>query len=474
MLADQPSLRLAREPFDPRRAWHAAGALAVVAAALASLGQTLVSGNASFLGFYLLCLVLGSLLAALSSGLRSPSAPAALLAFVVVYSVYVLLVFAFARSLTELTGQPFLTAPAGVVPDDERFYSYGVSVAEAWLRGQEPDLLVKFVGYPYVLGACLYVASLIGDVDPVSLRIVNAMFGALLPVTVYRIAAVATGRALLARRAALLAATFPIFAYYSALLLRDIVVAYLIAVTVLVFLELARRERLSQRLAWTPLLVVALAAVFFMRDLSAVVLAAGFALYVFLKQPRWAKAIMVVVGVTAVFQAARMIDLDARELQVYLTYTERAMEVFNRTSSEDSLGMRYVIGAPFPLNFILRVPYTALVPIPPIVGADLPNLVRGSGALLWYFLFPFWLYGMWRGRNNPEVNLLSVISLILLLGISLVSIDLRHKTQYLAFAMIHVAIAHDALGSRARSVVVGTFFVLGLLGIAYGYLRFAA
>ena len=146
---------------------------------------------------------------------------------------------------------------------------------------------------------------------------------------------------------------------------------------------------------------------------------------------------------------------------MYLTYTERAVDVFERTASEESLGMRYIIGAPFPLNFILRVPYTALVPIPPLVSFDLPNLVRGVGAFSWYFLFPFWIYGMWQSRRIPEANVLTAISLVFLLGISLVSIDVRHKTQYLALAMVHVGYAIDVMSSRARRRMAARHWAVG-------------
>ena len=158
---------------------------------------------------------------------------------------------------------------------------------------------------------------------------------------------------------------------------------------------------------------------------------------------------------------------------MYLTYVQRASDVFARIESQESLGMRYIIGAPFPLNIVLRFPYAALVPIPPIIAVDLLSIVRGSGALIWYFLFPFWIYGMWNSWNYPKANLLTLISLFFLIGIALVSIDLRHKTQYLAFAMIHVSFAIHTLGTKTRKILITTFLALGALGVAYAFLRFA-
>jgi len=461
-------------PVGHQYPWRAPAFLLAAMVALACVVYAIDTGQASFLAFYLIGLLAGTCLTLATTGYGDPTARNIHLLFLVVYSVNAILVMAFAYVLTDINGAPYASVPAGVIPDDERFYGYGVTVANAWLSGTDAELPIgiKFLGYPYFLGACLYVGSFFGDMSPVAPRLLNAMFGALLAVTVYRIAWLVYADERISRGAMVLTAVFPVFAYYSAMLFRDIIVAYLIALAVLLFLEVSRQDATRKPLPRLVALAFVLASVLFMRDLSAVVLLAGFAVYVFARQTKWIRYAMIAAGIAAVIQLATMIDLDAPRVQMYLTYTERAMDVFARTSSEESLGMRYIIGAPFPFNFILRVPYTAIMPVPPFISTELPDIVRGSGALMWYFLFPFWIYGMWKSRRNPGANLLTTISLIFLLGISLVSIDLRHKTQYLALAMIHVSFAIHTLGETTRRVLVATFLVLGFLGISYGYLRF--
>lgn len=453
---------------------HRAGAFTVLAAALASLGYSIAAGELSFLAVYIVCVVLGSAVALRTAGAEFGQARALSL-FLVVFSVNVLMILAFAHVLTDMTGGPFLVAPEGVIPDDERFYGYGTSIAHAWLRAEKPEfpLGVKFLGYPYILAACNYFSAYFGDMSSVSPRLLNAMVGALLPITIYRIADLVYENKRIARTAALLTAVFPVFTFYSALLLRDMIVAYLVAVAILLFLKSVSSNTLFEKSVHFGMLGIFLVGLFFVRDLSAVVPLAGFAFYVFARQSIWLKLASILVAAVGVVQVAAMIDLDAPKIQMYLTYTERAMEVFARIESQDSLGMRYIIGAPFPFNIILRIPYTALMPMPPLVGMDLLSIVRGSGASIWYFLFPLWIYGMWKSRGNPKSNVITVISLLFLIGIAMVSIDLRHKTQFLGLAMVHVSFAAHRLDIKARQVVIATTLILGILAVLYLFLRFA-
>ena len=385
-----------RSDLEERNCWEILGALVVLAAALVSLYYALATGQASVLAFYLISLFVGSALTLAMIGTGDDHARQLYFLFLIVYSINVILVLAFAYVLTESNGLPFVSAPEGVIPDDERFYAYGAVIAEAWRTGGDPSLPlgIKFHGYPYFLGLCIYVSSFFGDMSPISPRFLNAMAGALLAVTVFRIANLTFENKQISRTATLLTAAFPVFSYYSAILFRDILIAYLIALAVLLFLEMLRRDAVPQRLLCLGILSIVVGAVFLMRDLSAVVLLAGFAAYLFFTQGKWLKFVMVAVGIIAVIQVAAMLDLDAPKVQMYLTYVQRASDVFARIESQDSLGMRYIIGAPFPFNFVLRFPYAALVPIPPIIAVDLLSIVRGSGALIWYFLFPFWIYGM--------------------------------------------------------------------------------
>ena len=459
---------------SPQSILHRTGAFIVLAAALTSLGYSVWAGELSFLAIYIVCVVCGSAIALRTAGAEFGQANALSL-FLIVFSVNVLMIVAFAHVLTGLTGGPFLDAPQGVIPDDERFYDYGTSIAHAWLRGETPEfpLGVKFYGYPYILAACNAFSAYFGDMSPVSPRLLNAAVGALLPLTIYRIALLTYEDRQVARTAALLTALFPVFTFYSSLLLRDMIVAYLVAVAILVFLKSVNTDGSASRAAQVGMLGLVLAGLFFVRDLSAFVPLAGFAIYIFARQPGWAKFVLLVVAAVLVVQVMAVLDMDAPKIRMYLTYTERAMEVFARIESQDSLGMRYIIGAPFPFNIALRIPYTALMPIPPIVGTDLLNIVRGSGATIWYFLFPLWVYGMWKSRENARSNLITIISLLFLLGIAMVSIDLRHKTQFLGLAMIHVSFAANSLNIRTRQVVITTSLILGILAVFYLFLRFA-
>jgi hypothetical protein len=352
---------LARSENLSRKIMHRTGALVILFAAFTSLAYSVVAGELSFLAMYIVCLIIGGTLASLTAG-RDQDRLNAIFTYLVIYSVNVFMILAFAHVLTQMTGAPFLEAPEGVIPDDERFYGYGASIAQAWLRGERPEfpLGVKFYGYPYILAVSNYFSSIFGDISSVSPRLLNAMAGALLPVTVYRVADEIYSDRKISRMAAMLTALFPLFTYYSALLLRDILIAYLIALALLLFLGSTSKPENRSRLLNIGLLCLIMTAIFFIRDLSAAVLLTAIAFYFFIRLPGWAKFVSIILSVVLVAQIVTAIDLDAPKIQMYLTYTERAMEVFTRIESQESLGMKYIIGAPFPLNIFLRIPYTAL------------------------------------------------------------------------------------------------------------------
>ena len=311
---------------SPQSMLHRAGAFTVLAAALASLGYSIAAGELSFLAIYIVCVVVGSAIALRTAGAEFGQANALSL-FLVVFSVNVLMILAFAHVLTNITGGPFLDAPEGVIPDDERFYGYGTSIAHAWLRAEKPEfpLGVKFFGYPYILAACNYFSAYFGDMSSVSPRLLNATVGALLPLTVYRIAILTYEDRQVARTAALLTALFPVFAFYSSLLLRDMIVAYLIAVAILVFLKSATTSEKADRAVYLAVLGFVLAGLFFVRDLSAFVPLAGFAIYIFARQPGWAKLVSIVIVVALVLQVMTVLDMDAPKIRMSLPSTERAM-----------------------------------------------------------------------------------------------------------------------------------------------------
>ena len=137
---------LARSENLSRKIMHRTGALVILFAAFTSLAYSIVAGELSFLAMYIVCLIIGGTLASLTAG-RDQDRLNAIFTYLVIYSVNVFMILAFAHVLTQMTGAPFLEAPEGVIPDDERFYGYGASIAQAWLRGERPEfpLGVKFL-----------------------------------------------------------------------------------------------------------------------------------------------------------------------------------------------------------------------------------------------------------------------------------------------------------------------------------------
>ncbi|MCK5615319.1 glycosyltransferase family 39 protein [Candidatus Pacearchaeota archaeon] len=424
--------------------------------------------------FYLLCLMVGLGISLLLSPKNADEKELLINLFLIVYAINIIFVFLFVAYFYHVNGTPFLPAHGNNNPDDLLFYKHGIRLADAWHNNYDHGISlgeIKFYGYTYLLGGIFYLSNFFGDMSPVTPRIFNAMIGGLIPVVVYLLAKLIYNKKI-ALRSAITSTLFPVFIYYSALILRDIVVAFLILLSTYLFLVIHKSHCKIKILFLTLTLCAGIILIFFMRDLSAFVLLMCFVAFLFLKKKAIFKgAVLLLFGLMTI-TIWHNLDFDAQKIQQYLTYSQRYMELFQTTEAEDSLGMKYILGAPFPINIPLTFAYTSIMPIPPTKYFDFHSAVLGSGAFLWYFIFPFWLYGMWASRKYPEANLLTIISIIFLLGISMASIDIRHKTQFFSFALIQASYAAEFFQKKKTVIYFFTAYVIGSLSIVYLYLKF--
>lgn len=397
------------------------------------------------------------------------------------YSINILLIFLFIIVFRYSHGTSFLPQYGYNIPDDITFYQNGKILAQAWHTDIQHDIYlgnIKFYGYTYFLGLIFYLTQIIGDFSDVTPRVVNAFLGAFLPILVYLISKLIYDRKV-AFNASLFSTIFPVFHYYSALLLRDIIVAFLILLSIYLYISLVFFCNLNKVYAFKFKsdffiklfsLMCTLLFIYYMRDVTCFILILAFSTILFFKSSLKSK--IAILTCLCLISILFFSNINLEKLYLYITYPTRYNKLFMITENENSLGMQYIINSPFPLNIPLRIIYTMIMPIPPFIQYKFHNLVLGSGAFLWYFVLPFWIFGMWKTRQDLKSNLLTLISLILLVGIAFTSIDIRHKTQFLGLAVIQAAYAFN-ITKKYRTILYSiTTYTLGCLAVIYIYLKF--
>lgn len=395
--------------------------------------------------------------------------------FIWTYSINVLLALGSSYYYLSDHGTAFLATEQNP-HDDAHFHKIGVSLAGDWIqnaaKGEQLLRNYTYKGYPWLLGGIYYFSNLWGDMSPIAPRIVNAMCGGLLVVAVFGVATLAYGHAV-AVRASVLSALFPTFWLYSGNTLRDIVIALLVTVSVVMVMRLERATTALPRLLPMVGFVFALSGVFFLRSLTFFALLSAFLLY-FVMFARGVSLRIALGGAGIVLLTIGVFygrDIGAPPPESLLGQADHYTEMIVTGASKESLAIQYIYKAPSYLFVPLNAIYTALAPIPPVKSIYLAHIVEGMGAVAWYFYIPFWVLGMYYGLRNRDSVLPVIVTIVLFLGIATIIASARHKLQFQGLALVHVAEASIRLTGKILPISAVVMLVLGGLAVTYIFLK---
>lgn len=395
--------------------------------------------------------------------------------FVWTFSINVLLALASYYYYMSDHGTPFLATEQSP-HDDAHFHRIGTNLAGDWIQNttKGEHLLANYTykGYPWLLAGVYYFSSLWGDMSPIAPRIVNAMCGGLLVVAIFAVATLAYGRAV-AIRASVLGALFPTFWLYSGNTLRDIVIALLVTVSVVMVMRLERTTTALSRFLPMVGFVFSLSGVFFLRSLTFFALLSAFLLY-FVMFARGVTLRIALGGAGIVLLTIGVFygrDFGAPPAESLLGQADHYTEMIVTGASKESLAIQYIYSAPSYLFVPLNAIYTALAPIPPVKSVYLPHIIEGMGAVVWYFYLPFWVLGMYYGLKNRESLLPVIVTIVLFLGIATIIASARHKLQFQGLALVHVAEASMRLTGKIAPISAVVMLMLGGLAVTYIFLK---
>lgn len=393
--------------------------------------------------------------------------------FAIAYSLNAIVVVGLAVYLSQLSGAPFL--PGG---DEITFHEASLALARAWAHGQWGSYgdYTGYSGYGFVMvgGMLQLLTAWAGNTSPITIRELNAFVGATIPVAVHLIGTLLFGQAgrRLSSRAAAATAAFPILVFYSAVGLRDIWIAAAVAWCSYSLLWASRRRfSILAGLVWPAVLATV---TFYFRPSSLAPYLALYAVFLLVapssSYARLLKPIAVLaLGATLM---TRVAGLQNSFEQAQLRYTDVVIE----GAGDGSLGAK-LLGLPAPTNQIARFLYASYAPVPPLQGAALYQIIVGLGAVEWYFLVPLAVAGTVAATRlgaNPRALALATTAytVVLLAGIAMTSVDVRHKVPIFAVAILWASLAmavRDRRGTARLLALAGSVYVA--LAIAYVMLK---
>lgn len=370
-------------------------------------------------------------------------------------------VFVIAAHYTSAHGVPF--AGGG---DDMFFFETSARLGAAWMAGDigAHSRFSHFSGYGYlVLGGLLHIVSQpIGEVGPLVIRVWGAFAGASIGPAAYLLS-----RALAPTRppafhvgTAAVAGLFPILTFFSATGLRDIWLAagatWFIAVV-----ARARTTGAGPVLSWVAPSAL-LAATAFMRPESALGLVAFWVglLYARRHTPGAKAASLLILAGTITLAVIFLDTIVAQLIRQQLSYVGAAAE-----AGPGSIGAR-ILQIPPPAGYVARFIYAVVTPVPPMVAIRADTILIGIGATMWYFAVPLGVAGHRVVRKaGPELKAIAdgivLFAGVLLAGIALTSIDIRHKIPLIPVALV---LAACALGGHSRRWRYDILMVVALIG----------
>ena len=337
--------------------------------------------------------------------------------------------------------------------DNVHYEATGWGLSEIWSGNATWDTVTLHTASDFNTGMFFWVAAiyfLLGGRWIVVPLAVNWAVGAVNALLIYHIAK-RLFNADVARRASLLVAFLPAFAFWSALLYKEAMVLMFIALSIYATLQLQRRLSVTYAL----LLALSLLGLQMFRAYLSYLMGASIVL-AFLAAPKQATNLsrfqrMAMLGITLVFAAAFGGLQRARshlESQLNVTALERIMSSRVELAMSGASGFlaeadtSTVQGA---LSYLPKgMAYLLLTPAPWQFGS-VRQAMAIPETMLWYWLIPFTFVGMayaWRHLRSETIVIFAFtfsLTLFYALFIGNIGTAVRERTQMFAFWFIFSA-----------------------------------
>jgi hypothetical protein len=347
------------------------------------------------------------------------------------YIIRIVSSLAFYYILMETRGEPFLGGG-----DDEEYEIWGRILSDNWMAGnfELPRQIRNYPGYPYVNGALHFFANFTGGYHILVSRILNAFFGALIAVYVFKIANKVYDLKT-AKASGWLAVLLPDLIYFSSVQLKDIIISFLFSVFVFYLIQYNGTGKKRNLLM---ALLAGVSVYYFRYQYAFVLLGICFAsLFIFLFKNKgrvmealfknaYILAIMIAVSIFVVKDSERynpssksfVIQMEEGRWHGFGQFVERK-------EKSDSLALSLYEKVPPPLSYIVFPLLMLIMPYPPWVALFYEVPIKAMKALngfIWFALVPFSFIGIIFTLRRKAVSSFpvysSIISLLVISGAS--------------------------------------------------------
>ena len=394
-----------------------------------------------------------------------------LLRILLMFGIYLILI----RMLPERNG--FIS---GANNDESGYDRLGNTIAQAWREGYNPNLYVPAPGFTY-LNAIIY--FLFGH-NVLIVRTFSSFIGALIPIFVYMITKYAYDEDKIAKAASILIAFLPTTLLYSINHYKEVYVIFTLTFTVWALMKLRRRFNvfllIAVILTWIYLMS--------MRFYFGYILLMSAITYIIIGYvPRNQLKVTIVCLITCLI----IVKLVGHKLSTGFIYNPIDYIQFRY---ENVVGSTNVFHSIFSSgNKIATIPlitlYSFLMPYPlwpflnPYYVSSFDSWLFWIGAVVWYVLMPFSVYGFFLTlkNRNSEMFLLFLISFLTILLLSFSGQGVitagRIKDSIMPFLMIFAGVGVIDYKREESNISLFLWIYAALLygsSFLYLYMRLAS
>lgn len=407
------------------------------------------------------------------------------------YSLRVFIAIVLYVLLLTFRGEPFLGGG-----DDFFYYVVGRSLGESWavsgFHGMERNVQPA---YYYVVAFFYYISQYLGGGHQLVPIFFNCFLGALIPVYIYKIAFRVYDHKI-ARTSALLTVFFPHFVTYSAVLLKDIIIVFLITLSIWYLIEFKLNKKVSNIIMFclsiSPLPYFRMYVLWLM---FGYVTLSFLLTLVFSRKGRFS---LMIVGVLIIltmgvhfsnlyrqgtFMFGGFMNQERLEYIIESQRERMSHKLFKRSFGGESLGTKFLYETSLPIQLFLRPVFLSINPFPPwgaLLRKTPTNEWNGKvnivGGLVWYFLMPLWALGLFYSIRDKTVSAFPVyaINLLFFLMIAYYNMSVRHRLMCMPTAMILVAVGIHCRPAYLKGLTFINIYILiySCLITAYLYLKY--
>ena len=344
-----------------------------------------------------------------------------------------------------------------------------VADVRAYVRTSHP-------GYNVLLANLIRVAEGIDSYHTTLPRLINILCTAVISGFTYILGIHIGLSKKIARLAAILFGIYPSVLFFSAVVVRSLIIAFLVALAVLGYL-LTQSRNVRRILLGFILLFISLGTLYYFRSWQVPAMAAIILIsYIFTKtnvNVFYRIFICICILVAAFTISRNIIEYSYSAVGGVIMGDKMLLNIPRPTHAErqDADLSRYVFNQPFPINLPIQVAYGLISPVP-VFSTDLTRLHASFFSLLFTLCLPALFIGSKIAWKRSEIRWVSIVFWTIFIGVAISSCKGRQFLQVYPYGFLLIALGWQYAPKRVFYLTRFWGFAVAFLGVLYYFLKF--